>query len=100
MTDELLRRLLNRKTETRNLDYKEAFNWFSSTNDQKCEIIKEILGMLNTQDGGRIVIGVAVTTILPSALTSSLSSHSIQPRLTIFCASTPTHRVPARCTNI
>jgi len=59
MTDELLRRLLTTKTETRNLDYKQAFNWSSSTNDQKCEIVKDILAMLNTQDGGRIVIGVA-----------------------------------------
>jgi predicted HTH transcriptional regulator len=82
MTDELLRRLLNRKAETRNLDYKEAFNWFSSTNDQKCEIIKDILGMLNTQDGGRIVIGVADDDHIPIGVDQQ------------------SFVVPARCTNM
>jgi hypothetical protein len=59
MTDNALRKLLALKTETRNLDYKETFDWSNATNDQKCEIVKDILAMLNTLDGGRIIIGVA-----------------------------------------
>lgn len=59
MTDEVVRKLLRLKTETRNLDYKEKFNWASATNDLKCDLVKDILAMLNTQDGGKIIIGVA-----------------------------------------
>lgn len=58
MTEEVLKKLVGLKTETRNLDYKQTFNWADATNDQKCEIVKDILAMLNTQDGGRIIIGV------------------------------------------
>ena len=59
MTEEVVRKLLTLKTETRNVDYKQTLNWANATNDQKCEIVKDILAMANTQDGARIIIGVA-----------------------------------------
>jgi len=57
-TEEDVRRLLQQKTETKNLDYKLTCNWATASNDDKCEIIKDVLAMSNTQDGGQIVFGV------------------------------------------
>lgn len=53
-----IHQLLEIKTETKNLDHKEGLNWDKSSNDEKLEIVKDIIAMANTQDGGKIVIGV------------------------------------------
>lgn len=53
-----LRQLLKVRTESKNLDYKEAFNWATFSKDDKHEIVKDILAMANTLDGGKIVFGV------------------------------------------
>jgi predicted HTH transcriptional regulator len=59
LTEETVRRLLGLRTENKNLDYKEKFNWMAASSDEKCGLIKDILAMLNTQDGGRIIFGVS-----------------------------------------
>lgn len=59
LTEDDIRRLLLQKTETKNLDYKGDCNWATASNDEKCELVKDILAMSNTQDGGQIVFGVA-----------------------------------------
>jgi hypothetical protein len=56
--EEDIKRLLEQKTETKNLDYKECLNWDDPSNKDKLNIVKDILAMSNTQDGGRIIIGV------------------------------------------
>lgn len=58
ITGDTLRALLARRSETKNLDYKEFMNWGSASNDEKCQLVKNILAMMNTQDGGQIVVGV------------------------------------------
>jgi hypothetical protein len=58
LTEEDVRGLLLQKTETKNLDYKRTCHWLNATNDDRCEIVKDILAMSNTQDGGQIVFGV------------------------------------------
>lgn len=58
LLEEDIRQLLKIKTESKNLDYKKSLNWDTGSKDQKLEIIKDILAMANTQDGGRIVFGV------------------------------------------
>lgn len=50
--------LLAKKTEDANLDYKESFNWEGSSSEEKCRLIKDILAMSNTKDGGSILFGV------------------------------------------
>jgi Putative DNA-binding domain len=50
--------LLRVKTEGKNLDYKQGLDWATCSNDEKIEIVKDILAMSNTQDGGRIIFGV------------------------------------------
>ena|SRR5438552_11926032 len=57
-----LMNLLGQKCESRNLDYKERFNWKSATNDEKCELIKDILAFLNTENGGSIILGIEDST--------------------------------------
>ena len=54
----LAEELLGIKTENKNLDYKESLNWDTSPKDEKIGIIKDILAMANTQDGGKIFFGV------------------------------------------
>jgi Putative DNA-binding domain len=58
-----LRELLAQKGESRNLDCKERFDWNTATNDAKCELVKDILAFLNTQDGGVILFGVRDSTL-------------------------------------
>ncbi len=53
-----LRELLAQRSERKNLDYKESLNWNTAASDGKCELVKDILALLNTQDGGHIVFGV------------------------------------------
>lgn len=55
---ELINKLISMKTETKNIDYKEKMNWENAASDQKLKIIKDILAMANTQDGGKIVFGI------------------------------------------
>lgn len=58
LSEEDIKQLLAIKTETKNLDYKESLNWESGPKDLKLEMVKDILAMANTQDGGKIVFGV------------------------------------------
>lgn len=63
LSDAELKELLALKTETRNLDCKTSFSWDRADHDEKCELVKDILAFLNTQDGGRIVVGVQDDTL-------------------------------------
>jgi predicted HTH transcriptional regulator len=58
MTDADLAALLSTRTETRNLDYKEAIHWSEAASDEKVGLVKDILAMANTPTGGKIVLGV------------------------------------------
>src|SRR5271165_7233608 len=69
ITEDTLKTLLARRTELKNLDYKQLMNWASASNDDKCELVKDILAMMNTQDGGQIIIGVEDKTCDPIGLT-------------------------------
>jgi hypothetical protein len=55
---ERIRELIQLGNENRNLDYKGAFSWDHASNDEKCEITKDVLAFSNTRDGGVILIGV------------------------------------------
>lgn len=75
ISEEVLRDLLARRAESKNLDYKRAMNWASATNEDKCELVKDILAMMNVQDGGQIIFGVEDTTCEPVGLnTDDLTS--------------------------
>src|SRR5580698_9420835 len=63
--------LLSQKTETKNLDCKASFSWRDADNDTKCELVKDILAFMNTQNGGVIVIGVQDDTLEPVGMTES-----------------------------
>jgi hypothetical protein len=58
MTDKDIKTLLEAKNETPNLDYKETLVWDREHRDERLEVLKDILAMANTQDGGKIVFGV------------------------------------------
>ena len=53
-----LRKLLAQKSEWRNLDCKERLDWNSASTDAKCQLVKDILAFLNTEDGGVIIFGI------------------------------------------
>jgi hypothetical protein len=55
---ERIRELIRLGNENCNLDYKGAFSWEKASNDEKCEITKDLLSFSNTRDGGVILIGV------------------------------------------
>lgn len=71
ITEDTLRTLLGRRTELKNLDYKGLMNWATASNEEKCELVKDILAMMNTQDGGQIVIGVEDKTCDPIGLSDA-----------------------------
>ncbi len=53
-----VRELLTIKSESKNLDYKQAMNWATATTHEKAAVVKDALAMVNTQDGGKIIFGV------------------------------------------
>jgi len=71
LTEDDVRRLLSLRTENRNLDYKRTCNWSTATNDEKCEIVKDILAMSNTQDGGQLIFGVEDETFEPAGMSDA-----------------------------
>ncbi|MBU0572129.1 ATP-binding protein [Patescibacteria group bacterium] len=58
LTKEDIKALIEEKTETINKDFKEGFVWSKQNKSPRIEIIKDIMAMANTRDGGKIVIGV------------------------------------------
>lgn len=50
--------LIEEKIETPNKDFKEEIIWNRQNRDDCLSIIKDVIGMANTKDGGKIVIGV------------------------------------------
>jgi predicted HTH transcriptional regulator len=58
MTDDEIRRLLTLKSEEPNLDYKGGFEWSKTNRDQKYELVRDLMALANTRDGGRVVFGV------------------------------------------
>jgi len=58
LTERDVRELLGRKAEGKNLDYKQSMNWGTATAEQKAAIVKDVLAMANTQDGGKLIFGV------------------------------------------
>ena len=57
MKKEDLNNLIERSSESKNLDYKGPSDWESI----KHELTKDVLAMSNVQDGGAIVIGISET---------------------------------------
>jgi hypothetical protein len=64
-----VRELISLKCEGKNLDYKQSLNWKTATPDQKAAIIKDVLAMANTQDGGKIIFGIRDRDFEPVGLT-------------------------------
>jgi predicted HTH transcriptional regulator len=72
--------LLAAKSETKSLDYKQSMNWITATTPEKAELIKDVLAMANTQDGGRIIFGVRNGDFEPTGLTAEdLRSFDVTP---------------------
>lgn len=53
-----VRSLVDARSETRNLDYKGPMS-FGPGRAEKAEILKDILAMSNTRDGGSILVGIS-----------------------------------------
>ena len=84
----LAEELLGIKTENKNLDYKESLNWDTSPKDNKIAIIKDILAMANTQDGGKIFFGVRDSDLslvgLPEEAFSSFDQTKVNDFLHVY----------------
>lgn len=53
-----IEKLIERKAESANLDYKGGFKWHKENRDLQFELIRDLMGMANTRDGGTIILGV------------------------------------------
>src|SRR5438034_5173865 len=58
MTDEEIRNLILMKSEGPNLDYKAGFAWTKDNRDKKYELVRDLMALSNTKDGGRVIFGV------------------------------------------
>jgi hypothetical protein len=63
LSEEEFRSLIGLGTETKNVDFKLTLLWQKgkedkAAQDDKLELIRDILAMANTRDGGKIVLGV------------------------------------------
>jgi len=70
-TEQDVRELLARKAEGKNLDYKQSMNWLMAAADRKAAVVKDVLAMSNTEDGGTIVFGVRDADFEATGLTES-----------------------------
>lgn len=61
LSEEEFEALISKGGEDKNLDFKGPFKWDKSSRKEQLGIIKDILAMSNTQDGGKIIIGVRDT---------------------------------------
>lgn len=81
--------LLNQKKENKNIDYKEMFNWKTSSKELKLGIIKDILAMMNTEGGGKLIFGVSDDTYAFIGLSlsdyQSFDSTNINDLLIPYC---------------
>jgi predicted HTH transcriptional regulator len=59
MFDHEVLELIQRKAETANLDYKAGFEWTKQNRDLQLELVRDMMAMANTRDGGTIILGVA-----------------------------------------
>lgn len=50
--------LVRRKTETANVDYKAGFEWRKENKDLQLGLLRDMMAMANTRDGGTILLGV------------------------------------------
>src|SRR2546430_17283475 len=58
MTNDDIRSLLLQRAETPNLDYKAGFAWTKENRDLKYELVRDLIAMANTEDGGCIIFSV------------------------------------------
>ena len=58
MTEADFEEIISKNTELKNHDFKLSINWEKSAKEERGKIIKDILAMTNTQDGGNILFGV------------------------------------------
>lgn len=58
LSEENIIQIVDKKTETKNIDFKEDLNWDRSSKVDKIGVIKDILAMSNAQDGGMILFGI------------------------------------------
>jgi hypothetical protein len=84
ISKERVRELINLGNENRNLDYKGAFSWNEATNDEKCEITKDVLAFANCRDGGVILIGVNDESGALEGLTEDQSTSFDQTKFNSF----------------
>jgi len=81
LSKDVIRQQLYQGAETKNLDYKEAFDWNNCSLDTRLGLVKDILGMSNTQDGGVILIGVKDDSYEVSGITAEQTESFDQTRL-------------------
>jgi len=58
VTNDDIVRLLALRSEGPNLDYKAGFEWSRANRDLKYELVRDLMALANTKDGGRVVFGV------------------------------------------
>lgn len=69
LTEQDVTELLAQRTENKNLDLKQFLNWALATAAEKATLVKDVLAMTNTPNGGKIVFGVRDRDFEPLGLT-------------------------------
>lgn len=57
-TEQELQKIIDHRAETANVDFKLSLDW-SQKSDERLEIVKDMLAMANTRDGGMLIFGVS-----------------------------------------
>ncbi|HET9743056.1 MAG TPA: ATP-binding protein [Terriglobales bacterium] len=81
LSADVIRQQLHQGAETKNLDYKQGFDWNTCSPDTRLGVVKDVLGMSNTQDGGVILIGIDDDSFRISGATAEQAESFDQTRL-------------------
>lgn len=90
-----IEKLIERKAESANLDYKGGFKWHKENRDLQFELLRDIMAMANTRDGGTIIFGVEDGSFelkgVSEAIRDSLDQTDIAQRL--HCYGSPKAKI-------
>jgi len=59
ISEEQFQQLIEAGYESRNLEFRDCFLWHDDNRYMRERLVRSILGLANTQDGGHIILGIA-----------------------------------------
>jgi hypothetical protein len=74
MLPEEISDLIKRKSETAHVEFKAGFEWKRENKERQLELLRDMIALANTQDGGKLVLGIEDGTYEVTGLSQEILS--------------------------